>query len=208
MSAWVCSLCHSINNERHDTCYSCRRGRGDQSSQGQQSNPAYPTWQPSNERSGAAEPTFLYTGVLLRGLAYLVDVVLVSAYWLALFTIPFTRALNGPVLAVLLVGGTVLYFLVGWAEFGTTIGMRLFRLKIVRASDGRPIGYLRALVRIIVFVVSFLLLPGGLLMLPVVLDRRRRALHDHAAGSVVIRPASGRFEYPTPREAGWATANS
>jgi hypothetical protein len=32
-----------------------------------------------------------------------------------------------------------------------------------------------------------------------VLDRRRRALHDRAAGSVVIRPANGRLEYPAPR---------
>jgi uncharacterized RDD family membrane protein YckC len=68
--------------------------------------------------------------------------------------------------------------------------MRLLGLRIVRGSDGSKIDYGVAAVRFAVFLVSVgatFVIVGLLLALPMVLDRRRRAIHDRVAGTVVLR---------------------
>ena len=90
MSAWVCSFCHSINEARHDTCYSCRRGRVDVASQVH----AYQTdtpWQASPDHR-AAEPSFLTrccSAYRLSPGRLLLPVASFCSRW------PFTRGLNG-----------------------------------------------------------------------------------------------------------------
>jgi uncharacterized RDD family membrane protein YckC len=141
-------------------------------------------WQPP--------PTMRFAGVVLRALAFLVDLVLLSAYWTALLLGP-TRALNGPILAVLLVAGPLLYFPHAWGRYGTTVGMRLFRLRIVRGSDGARIGYRTAVLRFAALLVSgiasIVIVGLVLLALPMVADQRRRGIHDRIADTVVVRPA-------------------
>lgn len=151
--------------------------------------------QKSSDYQRPNEPEFVYTGLVLRGIAYLVDVLLIIAVWICLWSAPFLEPLARPLLGFLLISVTFLYFLIGWGEFGTTVGMRIFRLSIVRTTDGLQIGYIRALVRIVVFVATSLVIPTFILIIPVLLGRHRRAIHDYAAGSAVIRPAHGRFAF-------------
>lgn len=196
-TGWVCSSCHSINDARHGRCYSCRAHREllpiDQAALA--TEPQRPGW---SAAAAEAQPQVAvrYTGVVLRTAALFVDLALISTYWAVLLLGLAGRGSIGPIVAALLVAGPILYFLVAWGRFGTTIGMRLLSLRIVRSRDGTQIGYRTALLRLVAFVLSivaYVTVLGGLLVLPMVIDKRRRAVHDHVAGTVVVRPATGRL---------------
>ena len=75
------------------------------------------------------------------------------------------------------------WYFVGWATVGKTPAMRLMGIKVVH-YDGAPLGTRGALLRTLVYPISFLIL--GLGLVGVVFDRRRRALHDLAARSCVV----------------------
>lgn len=61
--------------------------------------------------------------------------------------------------------------------FGQTPGMRLARIGCVHVDTGQPVGLLRAAVRGILLI---------LVVPPLLMDARRRGLHDRAAGTIVI----------------------
>jgi uncharacterized RDD family membrane protein YckC len=61
--------------------------------------------------------------------------------------------------------------------FGQTLGMSLTRLRAVSVTDGGAIGIPRGLLR---GVLLALLVPA------LIMDDRRRGLHDRAAGSIVV----------------------
>ena len=202
MSSWVCSHCFSINRARRGTCYGC----------GQRADAAPPE-QGGDQRmwlSGAedplrtTQPTFLYTGVILRGLAYLIDSVIIIAFIFVLFHPAVVAALPSLLLVILLVAVPILYFVIGWAEVGTTVGMRIFRLSVVRAHNGEPdpygdtLGYKRALVRFLSLMIVSWIIPVFLAVIPIVIDEKRRGIHDRIAGTVVIRPT----RRPAPRAEG------
>jgi uncharacterized RDD family membrane protein YckC len=205
MASWTCPNCFSINGSRHESCYSCHGPRPD-IAHGQADAAAWPPTGPTQSRYTTEPPAFQYTGVVLRALALLIDVLVIAAVW-ALAFMTVGKVLNGPAVAIPLIFATCAYFVVAWAEFGSTVGMGAFRLRIVRAGDGARVGYARATARFVVFLATALLAPGFVTILPVLVDRKRRALHDHAAGSVVIRPSEGRFEYPTPAAADFRLAS-
>ncbi|MCL4293468.1 MAG: RDD family protein [Acidimicrobiia bacterium] len=75
------------------------------------------------------------------------------------------------------------YLAYPWAVSGKTPGMALMGIRVVRA-DGDDAGGRRAAVRAITLPLGFLTL--GLGFAPIVLGRRRRALHDVLAGTVVV----------------------
>ena len=60
---------------------------------------------------------------------------------------------------------------------GFTVGKRLLGMRVARL-DGNPVGFYRALIRTILFL---------LVVPPLVLDADLRGLHDKAAGTIVIR---------------------
>ncbi len=60
---------------------------------------------------------------------------------------------------------------------GYTVGKRLLGLRVARL-DGRPVGFYRAFIRTILFL---------LVVPPLVLDGDLRGLHDRAANTIVIR---------------------
>lgn len=136
-------------------------------------------------------PTLRATGIALRAVAFLVDLAVWSVYWGVLLS--SGRSLNGPVLAFLLVAPPFVYFPIAWGQFGTTLGMRLLRLRIVRATNGARIGYRTALIRFSVAVglaiLSIVLVGLALIALPMVTDQCRRGLHDRVADTLVVRPA-------------------
>lgn len=88
------------------------------------------------------------------------------------------------------------YVLHGWARRGGTPGVRLLGLRLVDWQQRVPIGYPRALLRMVALLVTLATLGVGFL-LPL-LRRDRRALHDLLAGTHVVhrRAALGAGDGP------------
>ncbi len=82
---------------------------------------------------------------------------------------------------------TAAYFVISWVRGGQTIGMRAWRLRLV-ATDGSRLPWSRALLRFGIAWLSLFALGGGFLWCLV--DRERRAWHDIAAGSRLLRQAA------------------
>ena len=103
--------------------------------------------------------------------------------------------ITGPYLLVLALTIilAVLYYWLLTGYWGTTIGKRSLGLWVVRADGQSAVGLHRSAVRALVFVLGgevlalFFLVDNGWL----VGDRRRQALHDKVAGTMVVsRPRS------------------
>ena len=87
-------------------------------------------------------------------------------------------------LRVALLAITAAYFVISWTRGGQTIGMRAWRLRIVR-TDGAPLDTRQAIVRFIVSVVS--LVAAGLGFWWALFDAQNRTWHDLAAGTLMVR---------------------
>ena len=81
-----------------------------------------------------------------------------------------------------------LYFVVFWSTAGQTPGMRLMGVRVVTGSGTAPPVW-RSVVRFVGLVLA--IIPMFLGFLPVLFDRRRRALPDYLAGTVVLSSSSG-----------------
>ena len=82
-------------------------------------------------------------GPLTRGAAFLIDTLLVS---MVVGLLLGDKAPLATVVAATL-GADFVYFALAEGITGTTLGKRLFGLRVVRAGDGRPCGPLAAVVR-------------------------------------------------------------
>jgi uncharacterized RDD family membrane protein YckC len=77
-----------------------------------------------------------------------------------------------------------------WSSRGQTLGMMLLNLKVVDATTGGPLTLAKALIRAVVlyaellFCICIVGLVAGLWM---IWDPRRQAIHDKAAGTVVLK---------------------
>ena len=91
---------------------------------------------------------------------------------------------DAPIVAgILLAAWWVFYCAYPLSQSGRTLGMTIVGLRVVRA-DGRDIGAGRALLRVLVFPLSFLFLCAGFVL--ILLRRDRRALQDLLADSAVV----------------------
>jgi len=95
----------------------------------------------------------------------------------------------GWLLAGTLWGG--MYFFLAWFLAQRTVGMAIFGIRVTR-SDGSRVRARDSLVRIIVFPFSFIL---GLGLVGIVIGRRRRALQDVAAGTLVASDVMAELEF-------------
>jgi uncharacterized RDD family membrane protein YckC len=140
-----------------------------------------------------------YVGLVTRALAFAVDAAVINLVAvLATAVVGLTSSvlsLPDDISDVLvLVGGGVYvlwsvgYFVVFWSTTGQTPGARLFRFQ-VRSGALAPLRPRRALLRFAALVLAALPLFAGLL--PVLVDDRRRGLHDMLAGTVVIEAGAG-----------------
>jgi uncharacterized RDD family membrane protein YckC len=148
----------------------------------------------STATPGVAVARTTYAGIATRGIALGIDaalanlIVLVVAALLGLVASLAGGELHPQWLAALLatvgwllvVGG---YFTVFWSATGQTPGMRLMGLRVV-AADGKPPHFVRSIVRVIGLGLAIIPLFAG--FIPVLFDRRRRALQDYLARTVVI----------------------
>jgi len=79
---------------------------------------------------------------------------------------------------------TVGYFVISWVHGGQTLGMRAWRLRVVR-NDGRALRWPQALLRCGVALIS--LGVAGIGFLWALFDAETRTWHDLAAGTLMVR---------------------
>jgi uncharacterized RDD family membrane protein YckC len=147
-----------------------------------------------------------YAGPVSRALAIAIDIAASSALfalgsatlaWVARTTlsIEITPDRAAPVWIGIFTIWLFLYFWVGLALVGKTIGKAILGLRVVD-RNGSPLTPLRAGVRVIIQPLSFALV--GLGLVGAVVGRERRTLHDVVAGTVVVYDWGSRSaELPT-----------
>jgi uncharacterized RDD family membrane protein YckC len=79
---------------------------------------------------------------------------------------------------------TAAYFVVSWTRVGQTIGMRAWKLKLVRC-DGGLLGWRAAALRFVLASLSLALLGGGFWY--ACFDAERRTWHDRVCGTRMLR---------------------
>jgi uncharacterized RDD family membrane protein YckC len=157
--------------------------------------PATPSVAPAAASATTPEAGSPYAGLATRALALAVDAVVINGVALlvaivvglslSIFDIP-----NGTEQALVELGAllTVIwvaaYFVLFWSANGQTPGNRLMEIRVLDARTGRPPRQSRALLRVILLELSALLLFIPTLL--VLVDSRRRALHDRLARTVVV----------------------
>jgi uncharacterized RDD family membrane protein YckC len=109
---------------------------------------------------------------------------------------PQTKSVITGACAVLWVVFALYYVVHGWARRGGTPGLRLCGLRLLDWRHRVPIGYPRALLRLVALLVTVLTLGLGYLLIP--FRRDRKALHDLLAGTLVTHraPPLGRAAPP------------
>src|SRR2546423_8942495 len=133
-----------------------------------------------------------YSGLVTRAIAAAIDAVLINlaalfvaavvALVLSIFPVTHNTktvlaVIGGALFAVWAIG----YFVTFWSTTGQTPGDRVMRVT-VRREDGGQLKPWRAFVRLVGAVLGLVFLLG---YVPILLNRRRRALHDWMAGTVV-----------------------
>jgi uncharacterized RDD family membrane protein YckC len=139
-----------------------------------------------------------YAGLVTRVLAAAIDAFLINfaalfvaavvALVLSIFPVPgdtktFLAVVGGVLFAVWVVG----YFVTFWTTTGQTPGDRVMRIAVMREDGGRLKPW-RAALRLAGAVIGLILFLG---YVPMLLNDRRRALHDWMTGTVVIETQPG-----------------
>lgn len=138
-------------------------------------------------------PGIEFGGFWIRFAAYIIDGLILGVVGIILgVAVGLVAGLSGSsaaaVQGVLYLVSFVIgiaYFTGFWVRGGSTPGMSLLGLQVVRDSDGGPISWGKALLRYVGIVISTIALFIGLIW--VAFDSRKRGWHDLMAGTVVIR---------------------
>jgi uncharacterized RDD family membrane protein YckC len=136
-----------------------------------------------------------YEGLVTRAIAFAVDAALINAVAIVVsggvaLTLSVLSVPDSLDTALLAVGGALFlvwsagYFVVFWSTTGQTPGAHLMRFRVCRADDGSVLSPSRALLRLVCLTLAALPLLAG--FLPILVDDRRRGLHDFLAGTVVV----------------------
>jgi uncharacterized RDD family membrane protein YckC len=154
----------------------------------------------------------IYVGLVTRTLAFGIDAALINIIAIAaaaivtlalsIITLPdalrvIAAAVGGALYLVWVAG----YFVVFWTTTGQTPGDRLFHIR-VRTASGAPLRPRRALVRFVALTLAAIPLFAGYLM--ILVDARRRGLHDRIARTEVVEAELP--ESTSPSSAARATA--
>jgi len=146
-------------------------------------------------RAEAAAPADSpYAGLVTRTLAFAIDAAIVNGVAIltaAIVDLVFSIVSIAPELHAVAIAAagsayvlwTIAYFVTFWATTGQTPGDRALRIR-VRAASGGGLRPRRALLRLGALMLAVLPLCLGLL--PILLDDRRRGLHDMIARTVVV----------------------
>lgn len=155
--------------------------------------------------AGRAPSAPSYRGLVTRSIAFAVDAAIINlaaiavaaGVALALSVLQFPSSLDPALIAL---GGAAYvlwsmgYFVVFWSSTGETPGDRLMRIRVCTADGSGPPRPWRALLRLGALILAVVPLFAGLLT--ILVDDRRRGVHDMVAGTVVVAapdetPATG-----------------
>jgi len=123
----------------------------------------------------------VYDVLPLLGLWFLVAVVALAATGGAL---DVHRLADKILVQALAFGITAAYFVASWTRGGQTIGMKPWRLRVVRI-DGAPLRFGQAALRFVAALIS--LAPAGLGFWWALFDAHGRTWHDIVAGTQFVR---------------------
>ena len=153
------------------------------------------TAHPSQAPISAAPATLIY-----RLLAVLYDAMPLAALWFTTAALGLLLRGGQPVtpntLAAGLEFGAMLltsfgYLGISWRRGGQTLGMRAWRLRLLNRDGSAAVSWRQLAIRFVVAGVSLMAL--GLGFLWSLLDSERRAWHDMASGTVLVRlPKQGK----------------
>lgn len=158
-----------------------------------------PAWEAPDDEVGPA-PGLSYGGAGERLVAYIVDILINSVIVLIVAVLGglivgagaatgsgFLAGIGAVILVIALIVVPLAYFPYFWSRTGTTPGMGIFQLKVVRDRDGGPISVGAAILRLIGYWIDWIIfgLPIGLVWIFV--DKRKRCWHDLIASTVVVR---------------------
>ena len=135
-----------------------------------------------------------YAGAVSRMASFIIDLIVgPGVFTLALAAISYAAHIvtgrsiswnrSDIVVAIIFAAWEFFYFAYSWAADGKTVGMAVLGVRVVR-SDGSDLDPRRAVLRTLVFPLSFLLC--GLGFIGILVQREHRALHDLIAGTAVI----------------------
>ncbi len=149
-------------------------------------------WQAPEPEPGPA-PGYAFGGFGPRLVAYIIDIVIFGVIATILLIVgtllAVTSAVAGAagllILVVLLAVASLAYFPYFWATSGSTPGMRVMGLRVVRDSDGGPISSGQAILRMVGYWVSGAVFYLGYIW--IFIDKRHRGWHDLIAGTVVVQ---------------------
>jgi uncharacterized RDD family membrane protein YckC len=147
------------------------------------------------EHPGAAAPELAYEGLVTRGIAFSVDAALINliafvvgvAVGLSLSVLHLPHGVETAIVAVsgaAYLAWVAAYFVTFWSTTGQTPGNRLLRIRVCRADGGDALRPRVALLRLVALILAALPLFAG--FLPILIDDRRRGLHDMIADTVVV----------------------
>ena len=142
-----------------------------------------------------AEDGAAYAGLATRTLAFALDAALINATaWFVGTVVALGLSLLGvpgelktwlaAIGAALALVWTVAYFAFFWSSSGQTPGNRVLGIRVQDAATAGPVRARRALLRVVLLPLSALPLCAGFLL--ILVDDRRRALHDGLAGTTVV----------------------
>jgi uncharacterized RDD family membrane protein YckC len=144
--------------------------------------------------AAAASPT--YAGLVTRTVAFVIDAAVVNigafiggasvTLALSIFGVSLDELPTAVAAAVGAAGWVVLsvaYFVGSWMLTGQTLGMRFMTIRVVRL-DGKAVRLGQALRRLVGMVIAAIPLFAGYLL--ILVDDRRRGLHDRIAGTIVV----------------------
>ena len=157
--------------------------------------------------AAVAAPASPYCGLATRVLAIVIDILIVQAVaWTVGAVAAVAASMFEPsdqIQTLLIAAGAVIaalwsagYFVFFWSTTGQTPGDRVMQIRVQDAETGRPLHFGRAVLRFLGAILSALLLFLGYLM--ILVDDRRRALHDRIVGSVVVYAPSTRRRAHSP----------
>lgn len=125
----------------------------------------------------------LYDGLLIFGLLLLASMMVTLPVGILLGEAAANALPGNPWFRLWLALVPPLFFVLFWLKGGQTLGMRSWRLRVIR-DDGQPLAWRDALKRLVGALLSWL--PLGLGYLWILVDRDRLAWHDRLSGTRLV----------------------
>ena len=138
----------------------------------------------------SSTPAAAYGGFWIRVVAYIIDFIILGVIGSIVDVIfhanPSDAAASGNGIAGLInLVLDIAYFAGQWSYFGATLGQRIFKLRVVDANTGQPIGVGKALLRWLGLFVSFAVCFVGVIW--VAFDARKQGWMDKIASTLVVQ---------------------